>query len=205
MAGPSPATTSRMSGCRWRRMDQRLEQEADILSRAPHARRTAPPAALGNAEMRARKAMPSPAANCAIGMPVGSTCSGELHAVGFRRWRIAVDGTTTASSALHWRREKPRAWPRNQPAGMNGCVVLQIFLEQRVVGGHHRQAEACVPRSGRRSGRRTGSGCGSGRNREPHSSTARCMARQPTRRSSGSPGTGRPATRTMPSSSASSP
>ncbi len=34
---------------------------------------------------------------------------------------MARDGTITASSALHWRREKRRANPRSKPAGKSGA------------------------------------------------------------------------------------
>ena len=49
----------------------------------------------------ARKAGPSPRAKRVVGMPVGSTCSGVVTPYDSRRARIAFDGTTTASSALH--------------------------------------------------------------------------------------------------------
>jgi hypothetical protein len=94
----------------------------------------------GDAVPGAESLRRSPPANASERNAGGQDMDRHGDAVAFRRCCIAVDGTMTASSALHWRREKRAPGP--QPAaGQEGRVVLQVFLEQRVIGGQHRQAE----------------------------------------------------------------
>jgi hypothetical protein len=101
-------------------MDQRLEQEADILfvrhtaDEQRHRPRRVDAVALAESACR------PPSANVERNAG-GQDVHRRRHAVGRGAVRMARRRHDTASSALHWRREKRRACPRSQPAGKSGA------------------------------------------------------------------------------------
>ncbi len=112
---------------------------------------------------RARNAAPSPPQAASSSMPVGIISIGHAHAVSAQHFQHGAGGHHQCIEIVALvARETPcqRTHPRLRH---ERDVVVQVFLEQSVVGLHPRQTQVAATTAHPHSERRTASGCGSSR------------------------------------------